>query len=144
MTARVGITTVHLAGGTGAISASVKAQIEALRPTLTVERHSGSDRYGTSAAIAQEFFTDTPADPRSFTLASGQAWPDGVTGGAFAGALAGGAPMLLTKSSSLPSAISSFVAARMGPSKDGRMMGGPVVLSPAVQQQFEDLFQHGT
>ena len=80
----------YVIGGTGAVPEAVVDQLK--QYGNFVKRVSGSTRYATSAAIAQEFFTA----PKQAVLAYGENFPDGLSGGAVAYRL--NAPLLLTTS----------------------------------------------
>ena len=75
-------------GGTGAVNNAVYNQVKTAG-SGDVTRISGSTRYDTSAAIAEEFF----GKAKSVFVASGDDFPDGLTGGVLANAT--GAPLLL-------------------------------------------------
>ena len=55
-----GVGTVHVLGGTAAISDDALAEIEALDSKPTVERIGGPDRYATAVAIAAKIDSDGP------------------------------------------------------------------------------------
>jgi autotransporter-associated beta strand protein len=63
----------------------------------------GSDRYATSVGVAQRFFTN----PTAVGVASGVAFPDGLTGGAHIGKLGG--PLLLTDPAALPGNVQTYL-----------------------------------
>lgn len=75
-------------GGTGAVSSDVYNQVKSAG-SGDITRISGATRYDTSAAIAEEFF----GKAKSVFVASGDDFPDGLTGGVLASAT--GAPLLL-------------------------------------------------
>ncbi|WP_426520244.1 cell wall-binding repeat-containing protein [Diaminobutyricibacter sp. McL0618] len=77
----LGATTFAIAGGTGAISAGIAAQLGA-RPGATVNRYGGADRFQTSEVLNHAFFTAAATT----YLASGLAFPDALGGAARAGA----------------------------------------------------------
>ncbi len=79
---------IYVIGGESAVSASAANEFEAYG---TVKRLSGTGRYETSVAVANEFF----ADPEVVVLANGKNFPDGLCGGPLAAAL--DAPLVLTK-----------------------------------------------
>lgn len=90
-----------------------------------VERESGADRYSTSAAVSKSTFA--PGVAVAY-LANGTNFPDALSGAAAAGAA--DAPVLLTDSASLPSAIASELS-RLKPKKIV-VLGGPSAVSNAV------------
>ncbi len=84
--------TYYIAGGTAAVSKEVEEQLRALNAG-SVKRLAGEDRYETSMLIAETFYGRTG----SVYIASGEDFPDGLTGGVLAG-LTGdgkGAPLIL-------------------------------------------------
>ena len=84
--------TYYIAGGTAAVSVEVEEQLRALNAG-SVKRLAGEDRYETSMLIAETFYGRTG----SVYIASGEDFPDGLTGGVLAG-LTGdgkGAPLVL-------------------------------------------------
>ena len=78
-------------GGTGAVSKEIETELESLGDVIRVK---GASRYGTSVAIARQYFTN----PRAAVLAYAQGFPDGLCGGPLAIAL--GAPLILTSNES--------------------------------------------
>lgn len=86
----------YLIGGTGAVTASVGTE---LRQYGTVERVAGSNRYTTSKAIADKFFA---GGSDTIVIASGDDFPDGLTGGPLAMSLS--SPLLLVNERNTASA----------------------------------------
>ncbi len=80
---------IYILGGTGAVPAAFENELGALSPGSLIRRISGRSRYDTSMRIAETFF-DSPAN---IVVATGEAFPDGLTGGVLAKNL--GAPMIL-------------------------------------------------
>ena len=87
----------------------------------------GSDRYATSAAVAQTFFV-TPAFAG---LATGLNYPDALSGGVYS-ALSGG-PLLLTDPNQLPTAISQWLSSVAPWVAGGTVIGGTSAVSEAVR-----------
>ncbi len=75
----LGVTTVQLAGGTGAVSSGIEAGVKALVGAGAVTRAAGADRYATAVAVSSRAFPD---------LATGDAYV--AAGNGFADALAVG------------------------------------------------------
>ena len=86
----------------------------------------GGDRYDTAAQVADLFFVT----PQSVGLASGERFPDAVTGGAFIARLGG--PLLLVRPTALPASTRDFLVSRAGFVEHVVAFGGPAVLSDAV------------
>jgi hypothetical protein len=121
---RLGVTSVAIAGGTGAVSAGIETQLRDLGYTVT--RLGGADRYQTAALINQRFFTagSTPA----VFLATGSDFPDALAGAALAGRL--GAPVFVTWPSCVPADVTAVINALAAPARV--VMGGTAVVSDAA------------
>lgn len=100
-------TTVYIAGGTSVVGTAVENQIESMVPGVTVKRLAGNDRFGTAAAIAQEF----APNPSSVYFATGLGYADALAGSVLAAE--NDSPILLVNpsSSTLPPDISSYLTA---------------------------------
>jgi putative cell wall-binding protein len=114
---------VVVLGSTGAVSAGVASQLARYTRTGSVTRLAGSDRYGTAAAVAQQFGTAT-----SVYVPSGENFPDALAAAAVAGAA--GVPVLLTRGDRLPDAIRDQLT-RLKP-QAAYVVGGPTVVSNTV------------
>jgi putative cell wall-binding protein len=104
-------TTVHIVGGTAAVSAGVRAQLTGLGYSLN--EIGGADRFATAAAVSA--FMRTAVAPvgtfggqRTAIVATGNNWPDALAGGA--PAAAGNHPILLV-GSTVPAATSAELTA---------------------------------
>lgn len=86
---RLDPTTVVIVGGTQAVSNSVASAIANLSIDPTVERISGTDRYATSRAIADEYF----ATATNAFIATGVKFPDALAAGPAAAEVS--APVIL-------------------------------------------------
>jgi putative cell wall-binding protein len=120
--ARLGVTSVTIAGGTGAVSSGIQTQLSQM---ASVSRLGGIDRYATSALINQAFF---PGGGATTFLAAGNNFPDALSGAAMAGRL--GAPLFITSPACVPepvfNAIGSFGASHHV------VMGGTGAVSDAA------------
>ncbi|AXH96830.1 cell wall-binding repeat-containing protein [Ornithinimicrobium avium] len=112
-------------GGPTAISADVEAQLAAYAGT--VERLAGSDRYGTSAAVAAQY----PAGVNVAFLANGSGFPDALSASAAAGVQ--DSPVLLTRAGSIPAEVAAQLA-RLDPARIV-VLGGTDAVSDAVMTQ---------
>lgn len=117
---------VVIVGGTGAVAGSVVTAVRNLG--LTVERVSGADRYATSRAIVERFFTEAP----TAWLATGANFPDALAASAAAGSI--GAPVVLVNGleGSLPGATLSLLDA-LGVTS-ALIAGGTGVVSPGIEK----------
>ena len=114
----------YVIGGPGAVSDSVKAEVEVY--TGEAKRLEGSDRFATSVAVASEFF---PGKIHNMVIASGLTFPDGLSGGPVA--IAYDAPLVLVGNNWVDHATNLFV------SKNARtliVMGGKGAVSQAIAE----------
>lgn len=110
-------------GGTSAVSSGVEQQLHAYAGT--VARIAGTDRFATSAAIAQAAF---PSANRSY-LATGLGFADALAGGPAAALSA--APMLLVQSGCVPLGIGNELNV-LGPARIS-VLGGAGAVGTAVE-----------
>jgi Tol biopolymer transport system component len=124
----LGIDRVTVVGGTAAVSDAVVAELRA--EGVTVERVAGTDRYATTALVADRAVA-AGASPARVFAGTGADWPDALAGGAAAG-VAGGV-LLLTGTDAAPAWVRSHAAAieRID------VLGGPDVLTPATVVALE-------
>ena len=92
----------------------------------------GSDRHDTARKVAAHFFTA----PSVAGFASGDAWPDGLSGGAHI-AHAGG-PLLFVQRGSMPPPTEAYVTGEPAITA-AYLYGGPVVVHPEVEAMLEAL-----
>lgn len=109
---RLDVKKVRIAGGTGAVSAGIQSSVA---PGRTVVRYAGTDRYDTSARIANGVLAS--GSGVDVYWANGLGFADALAGGAVAGSR--GAPLLLTTSSCVPGSV--FDAT-------GRVVGNRILL----------------
>lgn len=122
---------VWIVGGTAVVSDAVIHSVQEAVPGVTVSRLAGDDRFGTAAAVADEFF----GTAESVFVATGLDFPDALAAGpAAAGA---GAPTLLVTATSVPAPTESELR-RMLPAAV-YVVGGPVVVSDAVMEQIRTI-----
>lgn len=93
--------------------------------TLTTLEVAGATRYETAIEASKIAF---PNGTNHVVIASGEDWPDAVTASALAGRLA--APLLLTTSASLPTAVADEIN-RLG-AADALVIGGEAAVSDEV------------
>ncbi|WP_165384256.1 cell wall-binding repeat-containing protein [Leucobacter triazinivorans] len=120
---RLGTTTVHIVGGTGAVSSGIQSAVGQGR---AVVRYAGVDRFDTSARIANGIFPD---GTRTDTYwASGYSFADALAGGALVGAK--GSPLLLTRQECVPGSVAEANARVVG--VNTFLLGGSSVLGNEV------------
>jgi putative cell wall-binding protein len=126
--------TVHILGGTAAVSAAVATQVTGLG--YTVNRVAGADRYTTAAAIAAFQATLAPIGTtlvagsplRTAIIATGANFPDALSAGGIA--FAGKHPILLTQAAALPAATSAALTSLA--IQRVILLGGETAVTPAV------------
>lgn len=121
---------VVILGGPAAVSQTVVDQVTALTGTVP-SRLAGPDRYDTAVEIAGRF----EAGARLVLVATGQAFPDALAGGAVAPHF--GAPILLVASDRVPDAVADQLR-RLAPAAIA-VVGGPNAVSEDVVAELHDL-----
>ncbi|MBX0357668.1 cell wall-binding repeat-containing protein [Halobacillus sp. Nhm2S1] len=111
-------------GGTNAVSEKVMKNLP--NPT----RYKGSDRYGTSAEIAEELVGDT----NTALVATGRDFADALTGSVLAAKLK--APMLLVKPDDLPDEIEALIQEK--DYTQYHVLGGTNAVSDEVKNELDD------
>lgn len=91
----------------------------------------GDDVYETATLLADEFYDD----PDEASVASGENFPDGLAGGAFAGTRR--IPLLLTPQAGLDDDVAAWFE-REAPLQTIYVFGGPAALSETVYEQLQD------
>lgn len=120
---------VIVLGGGSAVSTAVAdaARVAATLPGSALERIGGIDRYATAVLVAERVGLQPGA---GVTLVAGTAFPDATSASAFSGMR--GMPILLTKSDSLPTATTSYLARHSAEVTRAVVVGGPPTVSNAV------------
>ena len=119
-------------GGPATLTPALEQALRDLRPSATVTRFGGADRYAVSALISASF-----AQPGGTVyLSTGQKFPDALTGASPAGAR--NAPILLVRPDGIPGPVQAELM-RLAPSKVV-ILGGPASVSENVVAQVEALF----
>ncbi|MDR3599172.1 MAG: cell wall-binding repeat-containing protein [Desulfosporosinus sp.] len=132
---------VYIAGGTSVVSQDIENQIKALVPGTMVTRLAGDDRFGTNAAVLNEF---SPA-PDTIYLANGDDFPDVLSGSALAAKT--GNPILLVDNqlANLPPALEAYLKKLAGSGVQPTLidLGGTDVVSDILCQRVENAFYYG-
>ncbi len=124
--------TIIIMGGSSAVSNVVLQQLETYAGS--VRRISGADRYATAVNLSASTFAANSVS--TVYLATGSAFPDGLSVGPVAGAK--GAPLLLVPSSSLPDSVAAELK-RLDPSQVV-IIGGPSAVNEAVRAEVRALW----
>lgn len=117
--------------GATPVTLPAKADTAALAPRPTVQRLSGSDRYGTAVAISQNYSPGVPV----VYVATGVDYPDALS--AAPAAARSGGPLLLTMPTQLPSIVKTEIL-RLQPSLIV-VVGGTGVVSDVVYNALATL-----
>ena len=124
--------TIIIMGGSSAVSNVVLQQLEMYAGS--VRRISGADRYATAVNLSASTFAANSVS--TVYLATGSAFPDGLSVGPVAGAK--GAPLLLVPSSSLPDSVAAELK-RLDPSQVV-IIGGPSAVNETVRAEVRALW----
>lgn len=111
--------------------APASAQTPAGNTLSSSERVAGADRYDTSAGISRQ----VAQTGGTVIIASGQNFPDALSGGAAAGSL-DGVPVLLVRTNEVPPAISAELD-RLRPTRI-LVLGGESAVSASVAQKLRE------
>ena len=136
----LGVDEVIIVGGTGAVSAVVESDIDALIAG-TPTRVAGANRYETSAAFArwvqaEPGYTSVYAED-FIGLAIGSNFPDALCGGAVCGLERG--PLLLTGPSTLPASVNTYIDDYSDTLTHVQAFGGTGVLGDSVLAEARGL-----
>ncbi len=131
----LGVDTVHLLGGEGALSAAVEDSLRS--KGFTVDRVAGVDRYETAAkiALADSDGVGTDGGRRTAVLSSGTSFPDALAAGGIV--YRQHLPQLLTEMGALPATTSAAIT-DLG-IQHVLITGGTGTISPAVEAQVQAL-----
>ena len=122
---------VYIVGGTASVSTAVEAELERLG--YSVLRLDGDDRYATAVTVAEVLYDD----PDTVFLATGENYPDALSGAAAAGSQ--GAPILLVGRTFLPEPVRAALTGEdLFPLQPSRfiVLGGQSAVSDAVLDQI--------
>ncbi|HSJ00736.1 MAG TPA: cell wall-binding repeat-containing protein [Patescibacteria group bacterium] len=118
---------IIVVGGTTAVSDTVRSQLAALAPGGAT-RIAGPDRYATAAAVVHDAFTSAPV----VYIATGEKFPDALSGGA--GAAVQGGAVLLVRATSIPAATRAELL-RLAPARIV-IVGGTSAVSASVASEL--------
>jgi SpoIID/LytB domain protein len=129
----LGIKHVIITGGEGAISAGVKAAVEALG--ITTERPHGSDRFQTAKVLADLAIASWGFSPVHVDIPTGESFPDALTAGPHAGK--GKAPIVLGTKLGVANATCAFLRDRSAALKGGHIFGGTGAIEDSAKTALE-------
>ncbi|MBN2405881.1 MAG: cell wall-binding repeat-containing protein [Coriobacteriia bacterium] len=125
----IGATDAIVVGGTAAVSDSVAAALG-----IPYVRSSGADRYATAVALAKEALDRNWTRFGYVGVATGTAYPDGLTGGAAAGTRQG--VLLLTRSDRLSAVTGDLLMEQRAGIDGAAVYGGTAAVSSATFEQL--------
>ncbi|MDT0156741.1 cell wall-binding repeat-containing protein [Microbacterium sp. ARD32] len=120
---KVGAKSISIVGGTGVVPSSMVKQLNSLG--LKTVRLSGGNRYETNAAVVKSFF---PGTALKVLLASGQDYPDALTGSVLAGRWK--VPLMLAMQSCVPPEAADYM--KNAGVETTVLIGGPGALDDEV------------
>lgn len=103
----------------------------AVTPSFRLLRLEGADRYATAVSVSREHFDRSDA----VVVATGEAFPDALAASGLAGSY--GAPILLTRSASLPEGVAAEIE-RLG-AVHAFIVGGKAAVSEAVAEEIRGI-----
>jgi putative cell wall-binding protein len=133
----LGIKHVIITGGTSAVSSAIESQISSMG--ITVDRLAGADRYETSVDLANLALDYLGFSAGHVSMATGQNFPDALTGGIRAGKL--GAPLLLTFGTSVPASVCTFLGNRGAAIGSGDVFGGTSAINGDVKWTLQECIE---
>jgi putative cell wall-binding protein len=129
------VRSVVILGGTSAVSSSTQDALEDALGFSNVSRVAGSTRYDTGALLAQ-WGTTWGMHWNEVAIATGEAFPDGLSGGAAAGQR--GSVMLLTPSASLANEAKGKLVENADEICEVHFIGGTSAVSDSVRTSVKN------
>ncbi len=126
-------------GGTAAVSQNVEDHLVALLGAGEVERLGGGNRYETAAIVAQ-YGVDAGMHWDGVGIATGQNFPDALSGGPAAGSRDG--VVLLTNSTTLSPSVTSYVNTNLYNIYGVWIYGSTTAVSQGVQDSLTTLLDN--
>lgn len=123
---RLGAAKAYIIGGQGAVSSSVEDTLKSMG--LTIDRTYGSDRYETSAQVAEKYFKKV----NEVVIATGGNYPDAISFAPIAAAK--GIPILLTPGDDVSQSIKDYI--KSSGVSCVYIAGGEGVVSKNVEDEF--------
>ena len=135
----LGVERVLILGGEGAVSWNVESQIAGAFGADKVERLAGPNRYATAAAVATWGVEDWVCEWQGLALATGEDFPDALTGGALQAQY--NSVMLLTASNSLPAETRAALEGCQDDVTWMAFLGGEGAISTGVRTEVENIMK---
>lgn len=122
-------------GGPASVTPAVETALTARFGRDRVSRLGGRDRYEAAATIAQWGVDDVGLSWDHVSLATGEKFPDALSGGVMAGRL--GSVVMLTRGAGLSSAASARLAGNAGLIGTVHIVGGPASVSDRTMHSMQ-------
>ena len=129
-----GVTDAILLGGANVVSDTIRVALGTTYET----RLSGANRYDTAVVVATYGAANADLTWNKVAIATGQNFPDALSGGALQGK--DGSVLLLTPTASLNANVAAKLAANKAVITEVRFLGGPPAVSQGVRNQVKALF----
>ncbi|NUP53679.1 MAG: hypothetical protein HOW97_41115 [Catenulispora sp.] len=123
------IVTVGGPGATALHTAYLAGRIPSWPKHLTDLKLTGADRYATALLVAKTFF----AGDRDAAVATGDTWPDALSGGAMVGHRGG--PLLLTAPTGITPDVLTYLGNQSASLFALHLLGGPAALPDAIAHE---------
>ncbi len=132
----MGASSAVIAGGTGAVSEAVRAEVAGIIPDTA--RIAGIDRYDTCVRVTEWSVTQGMSNS-VVSVATGRDYPDALAGGAMTGRLGG--VMLLTDPNQLPPVVATYLGTLSSGWPHVYYLGGTAAVSTAVRDEIAAILQ---
>ena len=131
----LGVTDVVIVGGEGAVPAIAETQLNAKFGDANVQRIGGATRYHTAADMAQWGVDELGLEWDGLALATGQSFPDALTGGVLQGLM--GSTLMLTPSYTLHGATEAKLVANKADIPRVKFLGGVAAVGQDVRDEVK-------
>ena len=128
------VTKTFIVGGKFAISAAFDSKGGVLE-NYGPERLAGDTKYDTMLQIVKYF----DQSPKSIVIATGENFPDGLSGGSFAAL--NGSPMLLIPKQALNSDTQAYLSNLIGKTTNAYILGGTGVISSSLEKSIGEILK---
>jgi putative cell wall-binding protein len=135
----IGVSEVLILGGEGVVTPATMAALEAEYGAGNVERLAGPTRYETAWEVARHGVEEAGLAWSGLALATGENFPDALSGGALQGQ--SGSIMALTLTVQLPPVVADGLAEERDSIEQVRFLGGTGAVSQAVRDEVRGILR---
>ncbi len=125
-----GITNAYIVGGESVVSSAVAAELKQIKSLAKVVRLAGANRYDTNLKLVQTF----TAKPETLVFATGENFPDALTGSSLVGGEKGS--LLLTKPDGFSSTAHTFIEGTRPALDVALVLGGTTAVAATLDTQL--------